>query len=536
LCYVWYTTIKIDNKKIRNWTMKYLTVSEMINIEKAAVARGYSYADMMEAAGRGLAEIVQDSYGYLPEKRIAALVGSGNNGGDALVALDYLINWGWKASVILIRPRALEDPLLKRVIERGGNILECIELPSNPDPIKKELLSVGVLLDGVLGTGFRLPVREPMGQILNYVKSLLIENENRPFIVAVDCPSGMDCDTGKVDQVCLPADLTATMAGVKQGLLRFPAYIYVGELKMVDIGLPEDLPEMADITREVVEFDWVKETIPGRPLDSHKGTYGTALIIAGSVNYPGAAILAGEAAYRAGTGLVNMAVPESIYSGVIGALPEAIWLVMDDQGGGISSSGVSRIADVLDQATSCLIGPGLGRRESTREFLKGFFGLKDLPPLVIDADGLRLTSELKDWLERVPERSVLTPHPGEMAYITGMTAAEVQENRLGTAERFSREWNQILVLKGAHTIVSEPGGRSMILISADPALARAGSGDVLAGMIAGLIAQGVPPFEAAACGAWIHAQAGSAAADLIGNPAAVLAGDICGMIGSVFPS
>jgi NAD(P)H-hydrate epimerase len=233
---------------------------------------------------------------------------------------------------------------------------------------------------------------------------------------------------------------------------------------------------------------------------------------------------------------VKIAVPESIYLGLIGALPEATWIALDDQGGGISSSGISQVTDALNLATACLIGPGFGRRDSTRKFLNDFFYLKDLPPLVIDADGLRLTSEIKEWVKRVPERSVLTPHPGEMAYLTGMAVTEVQEDRLGTAEKYSKEWNQILVLKGAHTVICEPGGRSMILISADPALARAGSGDVLAGVIAGLIAQGVPSFEAAACGAWIHAQAGMVASDLIGSPAAVLAGDICAMIGSVFLS
>ena len=515
--------------------MKFLTVSEMIAVEKAADAKGHTYADMMEAAGKGLAEVIQDVYGYLPEKRVTALVGSGNNGGDALVALDYLITWGWKATALLIRHRDPKDPLIRRFAEKGGIILECSEIPPHPDPIMEEILSAAVVLDGILGTGIKLPIRKPLNQVLSYIKSLLYESKNRPFIVAVDCPSGMDCDTGKVDQSCLPADLTVTMAGVKQGLLRFPAYNYIGELRLVDIGLPEDLPEMADISREIVSQEWVKEMLPDRPLDSHKGTYGTALIIAGSINYPGAALLAGEAAYRVGTGLVSMAVPESIYSGVIGALPEATWLVVDDQDGGVSSSGVSQVAEALDRATACLIGPGFGKRESSLEFLSGFYSLKDLPPLVIDADGLRLTSELKDWTDKVPPGSVLTPHPGAMAYLTGMTAAAVQEDRVGIAERFSKEWNQILVLKGAHTVISEPGGKTMILVAADPALSRAGSGDVLAGLIAGLIAQGVPAFEAAACGAWIHAQAGSAAVEMIGNPASVLAGDICGLIGSVFP-
>jgi NAD(P)H-hydrate epimerase len=515
--------------------MKYLSVDEMIKVEKTADAAGHSYADMMEAAGKGLAEVVQDVFGYLPEKRVVALIGSGNNGGDALVALDYLIRWGWKGTGLLLRPRKPTDSYVRRVVDQGGKIQEWGNSPSLPKDISEELLGAEVLLDGVLGTGFKLPIRDPLDQMLISVKSLFSGEKEKPYIVAVDCPSGVDCDTGMVDEACLPADLTVTMAGVKQGMLMFPAYNYIGELEVVDIGLPEDLPEMANITREVIGIDWIKDIIPVRPLDSHKGTFGTALIIAGSNNYPGASILAGEAAYRAGTGLVTVAVPESIYSGVIGSLPEATWLVLDDQDGGIAANGVSVVSDVMDQVSACLIGPGFGTRESTGFFLKELLTLKDLPPLVIDADGLRLVSELEDWAKQVPARSVLTPHPGEMAHLSGMTVAEIQKDRVAAAERFSKQWDQIVVLKGAHTVISEPDGRTMILISADPALARAGSGDVLGGIIVGLIAQGVPPFEAAACGAWIHSQAGLMAADIIGSRAAVLAGDICRVIGTVIP-
>ena len=290
---------------------------------------------------------------------------------------------------------------------------------------------------------------------------------------------------------------------------------------------------MEHITREVIEQDWVMDILPDRPLNAHKGVFGTALIIAGSVNYPGAAILAGEGAYRIGAGLVVLAVPETIYRGVIKSIPEATWTRLDDQDGVISSSAVEQIKVMIGRPTACLIGPGLGVIETTRKFLDKVLRIENLPPLVIDADGLRLTSELKNWSEVLSPGCVLTPHPGEMAYLTGMQVDKIQADRVGTAEYYAREWNQIVVLKGAHTVISSPDGMTKILDSANPALARAGSGDVLAGIVVGLMAQGVSPFDAAAGGAWIHARAGSIAAEIAGNPASVLAGDISAAVGEV---
>ena len=320
--------------------MKYLSVAEMVAVEKAADALGHSYSAMMEAAGRGLAEVIHEEYSHLGEKRITALVGSGNNGGDALVALDYLIQWGWRGSVILFRPREDEDDLINRVLSRNGRVLDCSDFPDGNELMNEEIITANVVLDGVLGTGVKLPLRKPLDQLLGHTKTLISKLNPRPEVVAVDCPSGMDCDSGKIDPACLPADITVTMAAVKQGLLRYPAYDYVGKLIMVDIGLPADLPEIDNISREIITREWVKEVLPKRPSNAHKGDFGTALIIAGSVNYPGAAILAGKSAYKIGAGLVTMAVPEVMYSEAINKLLEATWVVLNDQEGGISFSSI----------------------------------------------------------------------------------------------------------------------------------------------------------------------------------------------------
>ena len=515
--------------------MKYVSVSEMIEIEKAADAAGHSYAAMMEAAGKGLAEVIHERYGSQVDKRVTALVGSGNNGGDALVAIDYLLAWGWTAGVILLCERPVSDPLIQRAVDRGASI----NLFLNPDQslidLHSKIVGSDLLIDGVLGTGIKLPLRPPLDQLMKSVKEVLARVENKPIIVAVDCPSGMDCDTGKVSPVCLPADLTVTMAAVKVGTLHFPAYEYLGELQVVDIGLPAGLMEYEGITREILEEEWVISRLPDRPPDAHKGTFGTSLIVAGSKEFPGAAVLAGKSAYRIGSGLVTMAVPQGIYQGLIKTLPEATWLVLPEQSGGIAEEAVDLIKGALDKPTGCLIGPGFGIRNGTGKFLEEVLRLEGLPPLVIDADALRLLSSITNWHNILPHDCVLTPHPGEMSALTGLSVEKIQENRVGIAEDFSQRWKQIVLLKGAHSVIAAPDGRTKILISANPALARAGSGDVLAGIITGLIAQGLEPFDATAAGCWIHAKAGEMAEKIKGSSASVLAGDISDSIGQVMP-
>ncbi len=511
--------------------MKYLSVQEMNAIEKAADKSGHSYQAMMEEAGKGLAEVINRRYGTHSEKVILALVGSGNNGGDALVALDYLMQWGWKSTAVLYKSRDSQDNLIKRVLGGGGEVIDFSKSEYNVHNFKQMIANASILLDGVLGTGIKLPILQPLGKLLGMTREILNACESKPFVVAVDCPSGVDCDTGAVSPSVINADLTVTMAAIKQGLLKFPAYDYIGELELVEIGLPPNLPELKAIRREVISSEWVKNIIPDRPKDAHKGTFGTSLIVAGSRSYPGAAALAGISAYRIGAGLVTMAVPESIYCGLVESFPEATWVVLDEAEGGITASGIPKIKGALDRPTACLIGPGLGLAEGTAQFLETLIEMDVLPPVIIDADGLRLLAKVDSWSKKLPMGSVLTPHPGEMSVLCGLSTDEIQADRLGAAEKFARDWNQIVLLKGAHTVIAEPGGQTRILIGADPALSRAGSGDVLAGIICGLIAQGVEPFEAAAAGAWVHLQAGKLASIQAGSPAAVLAGEISGMIG-----
>ncbi len=532
--------------------MKYVTVEEMLAIEKESDASGHTYPEMMEHAGRGLAEQVRDAYSHLAEKRALGLVGSGNNGGDTLVAFCYLMEWGWETTAYIVRSRPEDDPLVDRLREAGGTIL-TLEDDQKYKKLRAALKHHTVLLDGVLGTGIKLPLRGQLADVLAWVRKTLAKMEDPPHVVAVDCPSGVDSDSGEAADECIPAELTVTMAAIKRGLLQFPAYNLVGSLRLVGIGLPKGIKAYKGVKREVVTAEWVRDVLPLRALDAHKGTFGTALIIAGSVNYTGAAALAGESAYRIGAGLVTLGVPGSLHSALAGQLPEVTWLLLPHEVGVIQDSAANIVKENLDRVTAMLLGPGFGLEDTTGGFLEQFFGEQvskkktqfgfvkssedeseseatELPPLVIDADGLKLLARIPDWAAKLPPKTVLTPHPGEMSVLTELETSEIQADRVGTAERYASEWGHVVVLKGAFTVIAAPNGRTMIIPVASPALARAGSGDVLAGLIVGLRAQGLDAFDAAAAGAWIHAQCGLMAADVLGCTASVIAGDLVGTL------
>ncbi len=526
---------------------KLVTVPEMQAIEKAADAAGHSYAAMMEHAGRGLAEAVEDLLGYLAEDGVLGLVGSGNNGGDTLVALTYLAESGWKAAALVVRPRSPDDPLLERARRAGVTLLEADTVTL--DGLPPLLAEYAVLLDGVLGTGIRLPLRGSAAAWLDAVRRYVTETEEPPVVVAVDAPSGVDCNTGEAAPETIPADFTVTMAAVKMGLLRLPASALTGEIRLVGIGLPEGLPAWEAVRRYVPNPAWVRDVLPPRPPDAHKGTFGTALVVAGSSNYTGAALLAGKAAYRVGAGLVTLAVPAPLHTALAGHFPETTWVLLPHELGVIAESAARVLHKNLGRPTALLFGPGFGLEETTRDFIAALLEAESntsrrrigfvheaapaaeestppLPPLVVDADGLKLLAQIEGWAHKLPAPAVLTPHPGEMSVLTGLSKAEIQGDRLGTAERFAAEWGHVVVLKGAHTVVASPDGRTAVVPVATPALARAGTGDVLAGVIVGLRAQGMEAFEAAAAGAWLHGMAGLTALDTLGHPASVLAGDV----------
>lgn len=533
--------------------MKLVTVSQMQAIEKEADSVGLAYDQMMQNAGQGLAEIVSDLFGDEEQLEITGLVGPGNNGGDTLVAMTSLAEQGWKATAFLLKRK--KDDLVEAFQKAGGKILSGAK---SFEEFAELLETADILLDGVLGTGIKLPLKKEVADMLAEVADVLDSLDEPPLVIAVDCPSGVDCDTGETADETIRADITVTMAAVKQGLLKLPAFEYAGEIHVVDIGLPVNLPSLNELKADVADEESVSSLLPDRPLDSHKGTFGTALIAAGSVNYTGAVVLAGEAAYRSGAGLVQLAIPASIHAAVAGEIPEATWILLPHSTGVIASDAAEVLAENLDRATALLIGPGLGAENTTKEFIDdllsgkasvkksaprigfvhGEAGKKEekgshLPPMIVDADGLRLLAQIKDWHTKLSAPAILTPHPGEMSTLTGLSKEEIQEDRQSVAAKYAKAWGHVVVLKGAFTVIASPDGRMTVIPVASPALARAGTGDVLAGLIVGLRAQGLDAYDAAVAGAWVHAQAGLYAADDLGTTASVLAGDVLNSVSDV---
>src|SRR6266498_815893 len=249
--------------------MKLVTVSQMQAIEKEADASGLTYDQMMENAGQGLADIILSLYVGETELEVLGLVGPGNNGGDTLVAMSSLAAQGWKTRAYLVKRK--KDDLVKRFLEAGGEVLS----KENPfEQLAQAIETTDVLLDGIFGTGFKLPLKKDVAELLSEVNEVLDGLDESPLIIAVDCPSGIDCDSGGVADETIAADLTVTMAAVKQGMLKLPAFEYVGELTVVDIGLPVDLPSLKDLKTDVADEEAVSALLPERPLDSHKGTFG----------------------------------------------------------------------------------------------------------------------------------------------------------------------------------------------------------------------------------------------------------------------
>lgn len=538
---------------------KIVTVAEMKAIEAAADRQGVTYAMMMDSAGSAVAAAVLARIAEAERHKAVVLCGSGNNGGDGLVAAERLAEAGVDVAVYGVRPFDERDPKAQALLERG---LPLPHVQADPDgqTLRALLAGATVLVDAVLGTGARLPVAGAQAEVLRVAgEALAGRADDAPLIVAVDCPSGTDMDSGALDPLALPAQLTVTFAAAKRGQFAFPAAEAHGELVVADIGIDPELPELGSVGLEVVTVEAVQAALPARPRNAHKGTFGRSLVVAGSLNYVGAAYLAGAAAYRVGAGLVTLAVPQPIHAILAAQLPEATWLLLPAgrEPGCVSAEGYDVIAAELAKCQSLLVGPGFGQERDTLAFVRrwlsddarrgrraglGFLPADEagadpsspeggeqaarLPPVVVDADGLKLLAQVEGWWQRLPQRSVLTPHPGEMAILTGLSTAEIQARRFEVAQRFATEWGHVVVLKGAFTVVAEPAGRTVVEPFATAALARAGTGDVLAGAIAGLLAQGVPAFEAALAGAFLHGLAGELAAQRMGNPASVIASDV----------
>ncbi len=526
------------------------TAPEMREIEADAVAHGDTWEALMDRAGKQVADGIASWWPGARPPRVLSVAGPGNNGGDALVVARLLSERGWPVRVLVWGREAAKDTRLQKPLLDRNVPVESMP-PFDPKRLDALLSECDLIVDGIFGTGLK---RDVEGDLANLIRTL---NASGKRIVGVDIPSGVDSDTGAVRGVALHCHLTVTVGHYKYGHFQPPGAGMAGEIYLGDIGL-SDVTSKRVASGELLTDRTVAALLPERPEDSNKGTFGKAMIVAGSINYIGAAALATQGAMRSGAGLVTLACAADLLPILAVKLTESTFLPLPTDLGVISERAVEKLRGELEGYKALLIGCGLSTEKEAAAFVKGLFteaqhkkpveapigfsfvrgqgqsekasGKEDedkgaLPPLVIDGDALNTLSEWEDWYKSVPAGSVLTPHPGEMARLLKSTVDEVQSDRVSAAKNAAKEWNQVVVLKGAGTLIAAPGGKVYVSPFSNPVLATAGSGDVLAGLIAGLLAQGLAPVDAARAGVYLHGMAGEMLRDELGS-AGGLAGDL----------
>lgn len=513
--------------------MYLLTPAHMRALEAAADRAGLPYAQMMENAGRAVAEHILAALDSTLDHKVVVLVGQGNNGGDGLVAAHHLSNAGVTVAVYAAQPLDETNLLVQRLRAHNTFVAEAPQ-DMQQRVLRHLVLSATVLVDAVFGTGARLPLGGPGADLLETVHTLLKKRPTPPLVVAVDCPSGVDCASGAVWPHTLSANLTVTLAAPKVGLLAFPAADFTGTLHIADIGLDPALPEWQASRARWFTPEDARALVPARPRSAHKGTFGTALLVGGSTAYVGAMSLAGQAATQAGAGWVALAVPESVQPMLAGALPDLTWQALPHTAGQLNAAAAAALE--VNRVTALGVGPGLGLSAATHDFVAQLLNDDRISPLpcVLDADALKALSALPNWAARLPPHSVLTPHVGEMAALTGLNREAILANRLETAQHFAAQWGTVVVLKGAFTVVAAPTGWASVFPFATAALARAGTGDVLTGLITGLLAHGLPPQAAAELGVWVHGRAGELAAHTHGHTFTVTASAVLQHLGGAW--
>jgi len=486
--------------------MKVATAEIMRKLDRRAVEEfGIPGLVLMENAARGTVRAMFQHFPDLLTQRVGILAGQGNNGGDALAVTRYLLNRGVACQVYLLaaKEEVKGDAATNlEILERMGG--EIVEMPNREswEPQQKKMAGHDLLVDGILGTGLNAPVQGLFREIIERVNSLGLP------VVSIDIPSGLDADSGQVLGICIRACLTVTFGLAKRGLLVQPGVQCCGKLIIVDISLPRPAVEAETFRDHLIEGCEFVPFLPPRNPNAHKGDFGHLLVLSGSPGKTGAAALVCEAALRVGTGLVTLGIPQSLNPIMEVKMTEAMTEPLPEtKDQTLSLLAQQRIMDLCLRKNGLAIGPGLSLHSETARLVQQIVHNTDLPA-VIDADGLSALVGRMKLLRKDRRNLILTPHPGEMARLLGMTVSEIQKNRIEVARNFAQENGLVLVLKGARSIVASPEGDIYINPTGNPGMASGGMGDVLTGMVGGFLAQGFPPLDAAKLGVYLHGLAG----------------------------
>jgi len=501
--------------------MKFVTSETMRAIDSECIDKlGIPGLKLMENAGVGTVRFIERELGPQKNRAVTVVCGKGNNGGDGFVIARELRRLGANVSVYLVGHRGdvsgdartnLGRLGLERVVELsdGRSITGFVEV----------MTKSGFIVDAVFGTGFNGVPRGLSGTVIGQMNAC-----GRP-VLAVDVPSGLNATTGIAEGECVNAAWTCTMGLSKRGFYIDHGRACVGKLHVVDIGVPKEAIEAVGVRDNVLTMRDAAELLPARPFDGHKGTFGTVVVVAGSVGYTGAAALTALSALRTGAGLVHLGVPSSLNDIMETKLTEVMTKPLAETAArSLSPESLPDVRELLENAEALALGPGISRDQETQSLVRSIVAEMSVP-CVIDADGLNALTPEKVGQRTGDAPVVLTPHPGEMARLTGHTVGEVLADREGVARDVAAKARATVVLKGVGSIVAAPSGELYMNPTGNSGLASGGTGDVLTGIIAGLLGQGVAATDAAALGAFVHGLAGDLAAEALGE-AGMIAGDV----------
>ncbi len=456
---------------------------------------------LMECAGRGATRVfMKRIYGNGPGS-VGVLAGRGNNGGVGFVMARYLAQMDVDVKVFLLaKTDSVKGDAAANLKLLAAAHVPVVEIPAETDLAAhlSDMKHQTYWIDALLGTGLNADVKGHYREVID-----LINTFNRP-VLAVDIPSGLNADTGQPCGACIQAAATATFAFPKIGHVSYPGAQYCGHVEVIDIGIPPAMVKAAEVRQQLISALSVQALLGRRPPDTHKGRSGHLLVIAGSTGKTGAAAMTATSALRAGAGLVTLGVPKSLNPILEAILIEAMTIALPDQGTGLLlEEAFDTIVHAAEDKQAVALGPGLGTASHTRNLVSRIIREIDLP-MVIDADGLNNLAGHMGCLKGRKNATILTPHPGEMARLSDVTTARIQQDRIGAARNLAQSSQTHVVLKGARTVIAEPGGRVWINPTGNPGMAAGGMGDVLTGLITGMLAQGCPASEACRTGVYLH--------------------------------
>jgi NAD(P)H-hydrate epimerase len=500
-----------------------VNAAEMQQMDRQTIeAFGLPGRVLMENAGRGATHFLLEQFSHLENKRIGVIAGRGNNGGDGFVMARYLTQSGIPVRVYLLA----EYNMVKGDAAANLRLLSPLKVPviEIPDEAtfkvhQSKMKDPDIWIDAILGTGLRSEVKGYFRNVINYINDL-----NKP-IFAVDIPSGLNSDTGQPCGACIRAQATATFAFAKIGHIVYPGADFTGRLRIVDIGIPPYVADKIGPRHFMLTAELIRSYLKHREPDAHKGTTGHLLVVAGSIGKTGAASMTSISALRAGAGLVTLGIPKSLNAIMESHILEAMTIPLpESQAGILGDSAFETIAKLIAGKKCLAIGPGMGQAVETKRLMHKILTTSDIP-MVIDADGLNNLVGQVQTLQQAKAPIILTPHPGEMARLLDVNVGVVQQDRLYCARQFAINHRVHVVLKGARTVIAHPDGRIFINPTGNAGMASGGMGDVLTGIIAGCIVQGLSPEPAAHLGTYLHGAAADYLAETIG-PFGYLASEV----------